>query len=59
MMIAIGLNAIYGLLGVLNMAHGSIYAWGAMLAWFAIEWFDSFWLVLALTPTHNAGCANA
>ena len=30
-MIALGLNAIFGLLDALNLAHASIYAWGAML----------------------------
>lgn len=49
-MIALGLNAIYGLLGVLNMAHGSIYAWGAMLAWFVMARFDNFWVALAVAP---------
>lgn len=49
-LIALGLNAIYGLLGVLNMAHGSLYAMGAILAWIVVSWFGNFWLALLFAP---------
>lgn len=50
-LIALGLNAIYGLLGVLNMAHGSLYALGAILAWFCVSWIGNFWVALVVAPT--------
>jgi branched-chain amino acid transport system permease protein len=49
-LIALGLNAIYGLLGILNIAHGAVYAAGAILAWYVVSLFDSFWLAFLVVP---------
>ena len=32
-LIAVGLTLIFGLMGVLNFAHGAIFAWGAYVGW--------------------------
>jgi branched-chain amino acid transport system permease protein len=49
-LIALGLNTIYGLLGVVNMAHGSLYAMGAILGWYGVSWLGSFWLACLIAP---------
>jgi len=45
-MLAAGLTLIFGIMGVVNLAHGSFYMLGAYLAWFLVGQFDS--LVLAI-----------
>lgn len=53
-LIASGLSLVFGVLGVLNFAHGSLYMYGAFLAFtFTRLVFDtpgSFWLALLLVP---------
>src|SRR3546814_19024662 len=45
--IAIGLNIIFGVLNVINFAHGALYMLGAYLAYsFIILWGMPFWLTL-------------
>ncbi|MFW6104714.1 MAG: branched-chain amino acid ABC transporter permease [Candidatus Bipolaricaulota bacterium] len=45
-----GLNVIYGLLGIVNVAHGSFYMLGAFFAWFVSFQLGSFWYSLVLVP---------
>ena len=51
-LIASGLSLIFGVLGVLNFAHGSFYMLGAYLAWQLVQWLgprtESFWLAVLL-----------
>jgi len=47
---ALGLTIIFGLLDVINMAHGEFYALGAFVAVVLIGLGLSFWLVLLVTP---------
>ncbi|MBL0374344.1 branched-chain amino acid ABC transporter permease [Rhizobium sp. KVB221] len=49
-LIALGLNAIFGLLGLLNMAHGAIYALGAVIAWYVVNHFGGFWPAVIIAP---------
>lgn len=49
-LVALGLNAIYGLLGILNIAHGAIYAAGAIFAWYAVSFLGNFWLAFLIVP---------
>lgn len=49
-LMALGLTIIFGLLDVINMAHGEFYAIGAYLAVALIGAGLSFWWALALTP---------
>ena len=49
-LIALGLNMIFGLLHVINMAHGALYMLGAVAAWYFIEFTGSFWIALILAP---------
>jgi branched-chain amino acid transport system permease protein len=45
-LVATGLTLIFGIMGVINIAHGSFYMVGAYLAWSLMEWFGNFWLGL-------------
>ena len=49
-LIASGLSLIFGVLGVLNFAHGSFYMLGAYLAWQLVQWLgprtESFWVAV-------------
>lgn len=49
-LIALGLTIIFGLLDVINMAHGEFYAIGAYLAVALLATGMSFWWALFLTP---------
>ena len=43
-MLAAGLTLIFGIMGVVNLAHGSFYMLGAYLAWSLAGVFGSLWL---------------
>lgn len=45
-----GLNVVFGLMGTVNVAHGSLYMLGAYLAWICFYFLDSFWLSLIVSP---------
>lgn len=49
-LIALGLNMIFGLLHIINMAHGTLYMLGAVSAWYLVQATGSFWLALLLAP---------
>jgi branched-chain amino acid transport system permease protein len=50
-LLALGLAVIFGMLGVVNLAHGAFYMLGAFGAFIALDSFGlSFWLSLVLIP---------
>ena len=50
-MLSLGLAVIFGLLGVVNFAHGALYMIGAYVAWFSMDrWGLSYWWSLLLGP---------
>ncbi|MBU0783782.1 MAG: branched-chain amino acid ABC transporter permease [Gammaproteobacteria bacterium] len=50
-MLSLGLAVIFGLLNVINFAHGALYMMGAFLAWMGMAYFDlNYWVMLALAP---------
>ena len=50
-MLSLGLAVIFGLLGIVNFAHGALYMMGAYVAWLAMEKFGlGFWWALVLAP---------
>jgi len=50
-MLSLGLAVIFGLLGIVNFAHGALYMMGAYVAWLAMEKFEiGFWWALLLAP---------
>ena len=49
--LSLGLAVIFGLLGVVNFAHGALYMIGAYVAWFSLDrWNVGFWWALLLGP---------
>lgn len=50
-MLSLGLAVIFGLLGIVNFAHGALYMIGAYVAWFSLEKFGlNYWVALVLAP---------
>lgn len=47
-LIAVGLSITFGLLGVINFAHGAFFALGAYFAWQMFQWFG--WSAVILAP---------
>ncbi len=56
-LLAAGLTLTFGIMDLVNLAHGSLYMMGAYLAWTLIGWTDSFvWgALLALPATFLLG----
>jgi len=48
-LMALGLSLVYGILGIINVAHGAFYMLGAVIAWYIIQG-SNFWLALILAP---------
>ncbi|QGQ48767.1 branched-chain amino acid ABC transporter permease [Metabacillus sediminilitoris] len=49
--ITCGLSLVFGILGVLNLAHGSLYMFGAYIAYsLTATYTQSFWLALLIAP---------
>jgi branched-chain amino acid transport system permease protein len=38
-LVALGYTMVYGIIGLINFAHGDVFMLGALLAWTMIEWF--------------------
>ena len=49
-LLAIGLSLIFGLMTVVNFAHGSLYMLGAYLGFMLLALTGSFWLALLVAP---------
>jgi branched-chain amino acid transport system permease protein len=50
-MLSLGLAVIFGLLGIVNFAHGALYMIGAYVAYVAFDKFGiNYWLALVLAP---------
>ena len=50
-MLSLGLAVIFGLLNVVNFAHGAMFMLGAMLAWMGGQYLGlSYWVMLFLSP---------
>ena len=49
-LLAIGLSLIFGLMTVVNFAHGSLYMLGAYFGFFLLGYTKSFWLSLVVAP---------
>ncbi|BDB30343.1 MULTISPECIES: branched-chain amino acid ABC transporter permease [Cupriavidus] len=50
-MLSLGLAVIFGLLNVINFAHGALFMLGALLAWAGMEYVGlSYWAMLLLSP---------
>jgi branched-chain amino acid transport system permease protein len=50
-MLSLGLAVIFGLLGIVNFAHGALYMIGAYVAWGSLELLGlNYWFALLLAP---------
>lgn len=50
-MLSLGLAVIFGLLNVINFAHGALYMLGAFLAWMGLNYLGlNYWMMLILAP---------
>lgn len=49
-LISVGLTTVFGVLGILNFAHGSFFMLGAYFGMQAVKIFNSFWLGLIFGP---------
>ncbi|HYH18457.1 MAG TPA: branched-chain amino acid ABC transporter permease [Azospirillum sp.] len=51
-LLSLGLAVIFGMLNVINFAHGAQYMLGAFAAWMLMQWAGvNYWLALFLAPT--------
>lgn len=50
-LLAVGLSLIFGMLTVVNFAHGAFFMMGAYVGLFAVQKTGSFWLALLIAPT--------
>ena len=49
-LVASGLTLVFGMMGVLNIAHAAFYMVGAYFAYALVVWTGNFWLCLILAP---------
>jgi branched-chain amino acid transport system permease protein len=49
-LISLGLSLIFGVMGIVNMAHGDIYMLGAVLGFSLFPLLGNFWLALIVVP---------
>ena len=50
-MLSLGLAVIFGMLNIINFAHGALYMMGAFLAWMGLEHLGlNYWWMLLLAP---------
>jgi branched-chain amino acid transport system permease protein len=50
-LLSLGLAVIFGLLNIVNFAHGSVFMLGAVLAWMAANYLGlNYWITLLLVP---------
>lgn len=49
--LSLGLAVIFGLLNIINFAHGALYMLGAFLAWMGLAYLGlNYWIMLVVTP---------
>jgi branched-chain amino acid transport system permease protein len=49
-LVALGLSIVFGLMGIINFAHGIFYMLGAYAGWLTIQLTGSFWIALVAAP---------
>src|SRR5690606_21579136 len=49
--LSLGLAVIFGLLNIINFAHGALYMLGAFLAWMGLSYLGlNYWVMLVVSP---------
>jgi branched-chain amino acid transport system permease protein len=54
-LIALGLSIIFGLLDLINIAHGDFFMVGTVLAWFSLQMTGNYWIGFLLVPLVGFG----
>jgi len=50
-LLSLGLSVIFGLLNIINFAHGALYMMGAFVAYFLLQWAGlGYWAALLIAP---------
>ena len=49
-LIALGLSVIFGLLDIINIAHGDFFMVGTMVAWATLQMTGNFWIGFLAAP---------
>ena len=49
-LIALGLSMAFGMMGIINVAHGEFFMVGAVIATYILAWTSNFWLALLIAP---------
>lgn len=49
-LIALGLSIIFGLLDIINLAHGDFFMVGTVLTWFVLSSTGNYWLAFLIVP---------
>lgn len=50
-MLSLGLAVIFGLLNIINFAHGALYMMGAFVAWFLLQYLGlGYWWAIVISP---------
>jgi len=49
-LLSLGLAVIFGMLNIINFAHGALYMMGAFCAFFLLSWGINYWFALLLAP---------
>jgi branched-chain amino acid transport system permease protein len=49
-LLSLGLAVIFGMLNIINFAHGALYMMGAFCAFFLLGWGINYWFALLLAP---------
>ena len=49
-LVALGLSIVFGLMGIINFAHGIFYMLGAYAGWLTVQVLGNFWLALVVAP---------
>ena len=58
-LIALGLALIFGIMEVINVAHGSLYMLGAVLAWYVFGATESFAAAVLIAPVAVGALTSA
>jgi branched-chain amino acid transport system permease protein len=54
-LVAQGLSIVFGLMGIINFAHGIFYMLGAYVGWLTVQLTGNFWLSLLVAPAVVGG----
>ena len=54
-----GLTLIFGIMRIVNFAHGAFFMLGAYVGWSAVRWTGNFWLALIAAPLLVGGFGAA